>query len=295
MGKRKYLTKTECAERGWFNKVDLKQERLKPAPGQRPIESYWQGQGFVEVYDRAQCVAMRPYRKPTPKQMEALARGRDLLGTHECGNEGCTNRVATWEDQAICHPCVAADRARRNEAITGKAVILDTETTGLDEKGQVIEIAVVDWQGNVLINQRIRPTVPIDAGAQAVHGISATDLDDCPAWPDIAAQVREALEGRPVVIFNADYDTRMLMQTAKAYHDCNGGNAAYTQAVQWIVDLDAHCAMYMAAREYGATNKYGTISLANAVIQAGVEWQGEAHSALGDALTTLELVRAMVR
>jgi len=89
------------------------------------------------------------------------------------------------------------------------------------------------------------------------------------------------------VIYNASYDQRMLYQTAKS--------TAGLDDLDWIINLDTHCAMTMAAREYGATNKYGTISLANAVIQAGIEWQGEAHSALGDALTTLELVRVMTR
>lgn len=280
MSKRKYLTKTECAERGWFNKADLKQERLKPAPGQRPVESYWQGQGFVEVYDRAQCVAMRPYRQPTPKQLEALARGRELIGTRKCEIDGCSNRILVDERHRICLQCAKG-------AITTDAVILDTETTGLNGSDQVIEIAVVDWYGNTLINQRIRPTVLINPGAQSVHGISAADLEGCPSWPDIADQVRGALEGRPVVIFNASYDRRMLYQTAKS--------TVGLDDVDWILNLDTHCAMELAARVYGATNKYGTISLADAVIRAGIEWQGAAHSALGDALTTLELVRVMTR
>lgn len=285
MSKRKYLTKAECVEKGWFNKVDLKLERLKPAPGQLPIESYWQGQGFVDVYDKAQCVAMRPYRKPTPKQMAALERGRDLLGTHECESEGCKNRVYTWEDERICHQCVNESHKRSKQAMK-EGVVLDTETTGLDGVAQVIEIAIVDWNGKILINQRIRPTVAISVDAQRVHGISMDDLADCPAWTDIAPEVRRVLEGRPVVIYNASYDQRMLYQTAKS--------TAGLDDLDWIINLDTHCAMTMAAREYGATNKYGTISLANAVIQAGIEWQGAAHSALGDALTTLALARKMV-
>ena len=286
MSKRKYPTKDECAERGWYSKTELKQRRLKPAPGQFAVAQYWQGQGTVNVYEESRCVPMRPYRAPTPKQAEALARGRELLGTHECENEGCKNRVETWEDQRICQPCVNEAHAQSKRAISCNAVVLDSETTGLEGDDQVIEIAVVDWDGNTLVNQRIRPTVPIGVGAEAVHGISAADLADCPTWPEIAADVRAVLEGRPVVIFNASYDQRMLYQTAKATEGLDD--------LDWIINLDTHCAMYMAAREYGATNRYGTISLANAVIRAGVEWQGEAHSALGDALTTLALVRKMV-
>jgi len=64
--------------------------------------------------------------------------------------------------------------------------------------------------------------------------------------------------------------------------------------VGWILGLDTECAMYRAADAFGATNQYGTISLINAAAAAGVEFQGKAHSAAGDAATTAELWRCMV-
>jgi len=283
MSKRKYLTKSECADKGWFSKPDLKLERLKPAPDQLPVDVYWQGHGLVYVYDKSQCVAMQPYRKPTQKQAEALERGRGLLGTVKCKTDGCSGRVYNWSDDELCKKCIMKEHLIRKQAITASAVFLDTETTGLDSFDQVIEIAVVDWKGNVLIDQRIRPTVEIEPEARAVHGISKFDLHSCPEWADIADKVKEVLKGRQVVIFNADFDKRLLMQTA----------AAFNQDTEWIEKLDTHCAMYIAAGEYGATNKYGTISLKNAANEASIKWQGEAHSALGDALTTLKLVQKM--
>jgi len=95
-----------------------------------------------------------------------------------------------------------------------------------------------------------------------------------------------------VVIFNSDFDTRMLQQTATA-HTQGMGREDYDAAVKWIVDLETVCAMYRAAKVYGATNQYGTISLINAAAVAGVEFQGRAHSAAGDAATTAALWRAM--
>ncbi len=52
-------------------------------------------------------------------------------------------------------------------------------------------------------------------------------------------------------------------------------------------------AMKCAALVYGATNRYGTISLANATARAGVVWEGDAHSAAADALATAALVHKM--
>lgn len=171
-------------------------------------------------------------------------------------------------------------------------VFLDTETTGLGDDAQVVEIAIVDEAGAVLFESLVKPTVSVDREAAAIHGIGSDKLATAPAWPEIAAQVRAALEGKRVVIFNSDFDTRLMQQTATA-HTQGMGRDAYDDAVKWILELETVCAMYRAADVYGATNQYGTISLINAAAAAGVEFQGRAHSAAGDAATTAALWRAM--
>ena len=123
-------------------------------------------------------------------------------------------------------------------------VFLDTETTGLDDAAQIVEIAIVDGAGKVLFESYCRPTVPVDSGAQAVHGIGPKVLAAAPGWPEIADQVRQVLTGRTVVIFNADFDFRILEQTAVAHGD----------PAAWLNDLETECAMCRAADVYGATN-----------------------------------------
>ena len=150
----------------------------------------------------------------------------------------------------------------------------------------------MDEAGAVLFESYCRPTVPVDPGAQAVHGIGPEKLATAPSWPEIAAQVRAVLESKTVVIFNSNFDTRLLQQTATA-HAADQGLEACDAAVKWILELETRCAMYRAAAIYGATNQYGTISLINAAAAAGVEFQGRAHSAAGDAATTAALWRVM--
>lgn len=162
-------------------------------------------------------------------------------------------------------------------------VFLDTETTGLGDDAEMVEIAVVDEGGRVLFESFCQPTVPVDPGAQSVHGIGPELLADAPLWPDIAGQLQDILEGQSVVIFNAEFDTRILIQTA----------AAHSDPADWVRELDTRCAMYRAADVYGATNRYGTISLINAASRAGIKFQGRAHSAAGDAATTAALWSAM--
>lgn len=71
-----------------LTKTQLRAERLKPAPGQRPASRYWQGMGWVSLYDAAAAVPMRPYRAPSSAQLAALAAGRELIGTAPCPQWG---------------------------------------------------------------------------------------------------------------------------------------------------------------------------------------------------------------
>lgn len=101
------------------------------------------------------------------------------------------------------------------QALQSNALILDTETTGLSGNDQVIELSVIDMVGNVLIDQRLRPSCPINPGAGLVHGITAADLVDAPTWAEMEEGFRAVLVGRPVLIYNARFDVRLLMQTAQ--------------------------------------------------------------------------------
>lgn len=70
-----------------------------------------------------------------------------------------------------------------------QAIVLDTETTGLDEP-EVIELVrkgPFDWGQHSdptvqLFHTRYKPSKPIEPGAMAVHRIIPGDLDGCPPW-----------------------------------------------------------------------------------------------------------------
>ncbi|MGH1280407.1 3'-5' exonuclease [Bacillus basilensis] len=64
-------------------------------------------------------------------------------------------------------------------------VILDTETTGLTQRDQIIEICVNDLTGKILLNPLVKPTINIPAEAASIHGITNEMVDDAPSWIEI--------------------------------------------------------------------------------------------------------------
>lgn len=98
-----------------------------------------------------------------------------------------------------------------------KYVLLDTETTGLGYKDQVIELGILDMQGNVLLNTLAKPTCRISPEAQAVHHITDAMLASAPGWPEVWAQAEPLLKGKKILAYNAPFDVRMLKQTCIAH------------------------------------------------------------------------------
>jgi DNA polymerase III subunit epsilon len=97
-----------------------------------------------------------------------------------------------------------------------REIIFDTETTGLDANSdRVIEIGAVELVNrfstgrtfHVYINPQGKE---IHADAQRVHGISMADLADKPAFPDIADQFAEFIEGAKLIAHNASFDTGFI-------------------------------------------------------------------------------------
>ena len=97
-----------------------------------------------------------------------------------------------------------------------RQIILDTETTGLSvEQGhRIIEIGCVEMKnrrptGNNF-HHYVNPQRAIDAGAQAVHGLSTEFLSSKPLFADVAQQLWDYLSGAELVIHNAPFDMGFL-------------------------------------------------------------------------------------
>lgn len=97
-------------------------------------------------------------------------------------------------------------------------VYLDTETTGTDDTAEVVEIAVIDHTGAVLMESYVRPLRPIPAAATAVHHITEAMVAQAPTWKELWPQVRAVLEGRLIAIYNAEYDVRLMQQSHKLHN-----------------------------------------------------------------------------
>jgi DNA polymerase-3 subunit epsilon len=249
-----------------FSKGRLRDEfKMKPKPDAQPVKFYKNVYGRrFGVYRIADCVPSRQgqMREPSLAQVAAAKR----LGI-----------------MAKLRSSLAVAGAKACAWLDAGALFLDTETTGLGHQAQIVEIAICDASGAVLLESRVKPTVPIEEGAAAVHGIEAAALADAPRWGDISHRVKAILAGRELATFNAEFDRRIIRQTSAAFGEC----------CAWLDTVTIRCAMHLAAEAYGATNRYGTISLAEATLKAGVTWTGAAHGAAADARATVDLVTAI--
>ena len=97
-----------------------------------------------------------------------------------------------------------------------RVIVFDVETTGTDKRrDQVIELCVqFGLEGGSSRDQitwRIKPSVPISPGAQAVHGISMDDLEVCPPFGQVAGAIREVFDRAEVLVgYNLAFDIEML-------------------------------------------------------------------------------------
>ena len=103
------------------------------------------------------------------------------------------------------------------QVIAQKPVFLDTETTGLEKSDEIIEISIIDDNGQVLLNSLVRPSQPIPASATGIHGITNEEVQKSPTWPILWQTVRPLLLNKVIVAYNSDFDYRMLQQSLARY------------------------------------------------------------------------------
>lgn len=176
--------------------------------------------------------------------------------------------------------------ARRVLATDG-ALILDTETTGLDDDAQIVQIGVIDLAGNVMLDALVKPTCPIPVGASNVHGITDKAVEHADPWPSIYSAVARLLMGTSVITYNADYDRRLIAQTCRA-HPAAG--LPLPLAGNWECAMKAYANFHGAWDDYHQSYTYQ--GLGKACRQLGIPVIG-AHGAVADCQMTLAVIKAM--
>jgi len=97
-----------------------------------------------------------------------------------------------------------------------RALVIDTETTGLDPKQghRIIEIGVVELSNRRPTGRHLHfylnPDREIDTGATEVHGMTWEDLKDKPRFADVAVELAEFARDADWIIHNAPFDVAFL-------------------------------------------------------------------------------------
>ena len=169
-------------------------------------------------------------------------------------------------------------------------LILDTETTGLGNNAEICEISVIDARGRTLVDQLIKPVRPIPADATDIHGITNDDVAEASNFGHVWPQLTTILLGQTVVIYNSDYDLRLLRQSGMAV-------GIGSMGALHSITRNTFCAMKLYAQYYGAWNdrrgSYRWQPLDAAVRQCGITPPPNMHRARTDSELTLKVLEHM--
>jgi DNA polymerase III epsilon subunit-like protein len=163
------------------------------------------------------------------------------------------------------------------EWISRRPVYLDTETTGLDQDSEIVEISIIDDDGKKLLDTLIKPKGRIPLEAFRLHGISDDMVAEAPGWKDIWSQVLNCTTDRTIGIYNADFDLRMMQQSLAK-------NFMPWQKPPGSIFV---CIMKLYAQYFGEWDRrrgaYRNQSLENAAWQCRIDLQNK-HRAYDDSL-----------
>ena len=261
---------------------------------------------------------MSPHRQATEKQLAALTKARAALAKkHTCERCGAYDpshglqkddgRIYTIMRDGVMHRyCISCrlyfewiDTRQRIEqqlhtlfAEHTPFYLLDLETTGKLESRhcQVVEIAVVNQDGQVVYHSLCKPDIAMPSSATEVSGITDAQLASAPTFIQIWPSLVQVLTSTdvPVYTWNADFDRQALLLTAKRFQ--LPVPAAVSSKTRW------RCAMKLHARWYGewsnGKNDYRWQPLEWACTELEIEESGY-HRAAGDTLNVLRVMQAI--
>ena len=162
--------------------------------------------------------------------------------------------------------------------------VLDTETTGVNNSDEIVQLGIIDKHGEVVMDTLVKPTQRLSREVIAIHSITNEMLVDAPPLAELYVDLSIKLAGAYVIAYNMDFDWRMLSQSLALYK------------LPLFKTGKRECAMKQYATYHGKWNSqrkaYSWHKLGNAATYEEIEVV-DAHSALGDVKMTLQLLKKM--
>jgi CBS domain-containing protein len=164
-----------------------------------------------------------------------------------------------------------------------EAVVVDTETTGLDPRSaRVVEIGAVVVRNAVVVEHEtfrslVANEAPIPAAATAVHRIGDADLVGAPAFGEAFAQLVAFIGNRPVIGHSIGFDLAVLKRESKL---------AGVPMPAWPV-VDTRLLAEIAAPNLAGFSLDGLAAWLDVPVE-------HRHQALGDAITTAHVFLGLV-
>lgn len=166
----------------------------------------------VYLYDPENPESAIPKKKATEAQLKALAKGREtqLLKQYRKEHYSFYKKRLPDKNNAI-------NWARNVLAEKDKYIILDTETTGLDDD-EVVQIGIINLEGETILDSLVKPTISIPETASNIHGITNEMVSEAPSIPELHPKIIEALKDKFVLIYNARFDIDLLAYSYDAHN-----------------------------------------------------------------------------
>ncbi|HFJ9374854.1 TPA: 3'-5' exonuclease [Bacillus nitratireducens] len=179
-------------------KTALSREGLKPCG--HAIGTYYKRstRKYIDLYDKNEAI---PKRRMSEKQQISLENARKKsIQQRTCTRCEHTMQHKNKLENGLCRTCIEnlADIQRIEEQREScknkinnisnnknKYVVLDTQTTGLSENDEIVEIAITDLDGKTLLNTLIKPTISISNDATTLHGITNETVAKGQSWSDV--------------------------------------------------------------------------------------------------------------
>lgn len=173
-------------------------------------------------------------------------------------------------------------------------VIIDTETTGLAEYDEIIEIAIINMRGEVLLDTLVKPTRTIPLEVTEINHITNDMVANAPAWCDVFPKVLGIIKTHKWLAWNSGFDARLLDQTCLCTGIYANEKPYYAALVTTCIHTSHIDAKATYDQWYGEFDEkrqaFKRQSLTTAAVRHGVSISG-AHRALADCMMVLAVLQ----